>query len=135
MLALGVEFFAGIFDLLDVPFNRPNQWLVHRGETIYLIHALLGGGLGIAAIALVLHVAGQSPSHRLDRVAAISGFCGILVGAAGGVLSVFHPLRLSGMALMFIGASVAFFGYLIPMIDDTPPIAPTTSSRSAGDQL
>ena len=34
------------------------------------------------------------------------------------VLCVSHALRLLGMALMFVGVSVAFFGYLIPMIDD-----------------
>jgi len=134
MLAVGVEFFAGIFSMLYVPFNRPNRWLVHRGETIYLFHALLGGVLGVAAIALVLHVSGQSATHRVDRVGAISGLCGMLVGALGGVLSVYHPLRLCGMALMFIGVSVAFFGYLIPMIDDAPPVAPTASTRTAGDQ-
>jgi len=38
---------------------------------------------------------------------------------------------------MFVGVSVAFFGYLIPMIDETPPVAPerassTTSKFSGG---
>jgi hypothetical protein len=33
------------------------------------------------------------------------------------------------MALMFVGVSVAFFGYLIPMIDDAHPI--TTEPTSA----
>jgi hypothetical protein len=130
MLAVGVEFFAGLFSLLYVPFNRPRGWLVHRGEAIYLLHSLLGGVLALAALAVVLHVMRQSPGHRVDRVAAISGLCGMAVGALGGVLCVFHPLRLVGMALMFVGVSVAFFGYLIPMIDDAPPEVSATSSTS-----
>jgi hypothetical protein len=30
------------------------------------------------------------------------------------------------MALMFLGVAVAFFGYLIPMIDDAHPVASST---------
>ena len=66
----------------------------------------------------------------MDRIAAISGLCGMLVGALGGVLCAFHPLRLLGMALMFVGVSVAFFGYHIPMIDETPPEAPERASST-----
>jgi hypothetical protein len=127
MLAVGVEFVAGLFGMLYVPFNRPDGWLVHRGEAIYLLHSLLGGVLAVAALAVVFHVLRQSPSHRIDRVAAISGLCGMLVGALGGAMCVFHALRLVGMALMFVGVSVAFFGYLIPMIDEAPSVAPSTS--------
>jgi hypothetical protein len=130
MVAVGVEFFAGLLGMLYVPFNRPDGWLVHRGEAIYLLHSLLGGVLAVAALAVVFHVLRQSKSHRIDRVAAISGLCGMFVGALGGAMCVFHPLRLLGMALMFVGVSVAFFGYLIPMIDETPSVAPSTSSPS-----
>ena len=131
MVAVGVEFFAGLLGMLYVPFNRPDGWLVHRGEAIYLMHSLLGGVLAVAALAVVFHVLRQSKSHRIDRVAAISGLCGMFVGALGGAMCVFHPLRLLGMALMFVGVSVAFFGYLIPMIDETPSVAPSTSSPSS----
>ena len=86
--------------------------------------------MAVAALAVVFHVLRQSKSHRIDRVAAISGLCGMFVGALGGAMCVFHPLRLLGMALMFVGVSVAFFGYLIPMIDETPSVAPSTSSPS-----
>ncbi len=130
MVAVGVEFFAGLLGMLYVPFNRPDGWLVHRGEAIYLLHSLLGGVLALAALAVVFHVLRQSKSHRIDRVAAISGLCGMFVGALGGAMCFFHPLRLLGMALMFVGVSVAFFGYLIPMIDETPSVAPSTSSPS-----
>ena len=33
------------------------------------------------------------------------------------MLSVSHPWRLTGMGLMFVGAILAFFGYVIPLAD------------------
>ena len=128
LVTVVVDFVAGLVGMLYVPFGRPNGLLVHRGEAAYLIHAVLGGALGVAAIAVVLHVSSRRSRHRVDRIAAISGLCGVLVGALGGVLCAVHVLRLSGMALMFVGVSVAFFGYLIPMIDDAPPTPPEKSS-------
>jgi hypothetical protein len=128
LIAVGVEFVAGFVGMLYVPFNRPNGWLAHRGEAAYLVHAVLGGLLGVGAIAVVLQVSSQMISHRVDRIAAISGLSGVLIGALGGAMCAFHPLRLLGMALMFVGASVAFFGYLMPMIDDAHPAPPETSS-------
>jgi hypothetical protein len=130
MIAVAIEFFAGLIGMLYVPFNRPNGWLAHRGETFYLVHAVLGGLLGVAAIAVVLHVSSRTRVHRVDRVAAVSGLVGMLIGALGGVLCVSHPLRLLGMALMFVGVSVAFFGYLIPMIDDTHPLTSEPASTA-----
>jgi hypothetical protein len=128
MIAVVIEFLAGLVGMLYVPFNRPDGWLSHRGEAIYIFHAVLGGLLGVAAVVVVFYVSQRTPIHRVDRVAAVSGLCGVLVGALGGVLCVSHPLRLLGMALMFLGVSVAFFGYLIPMIDDAHPIAPGDAS-------
>jgi len=130
MAAVAIEFFAGLVGMLYVPFNRPDGWLAHRGEAIYLVHAALGGLLGLAALAVVLQVSSRTPVHRVDRVAAISGLIGMLIGALGGALCVSHPLRLLGMALMFVGVSVAFFGYLIPMIDDTHPLSSEPSSAA-----
>jgi hypothetical protein len=130
MIAVAVEFFAGLIGMLYVPFNRPDGWLAHRGEALYLAHAVLGGLLGVAAVAVVLHVSRRTQVHRVDRVAAVSGLCGMLIGALGGALCVSHPLRLLGMALMFVGVSVAFFGYLIPMIDDTHPITSEPTSAA-----
>ena len=130
MIAVVFDFLAGLVGMVYVPFNRPDGWLSHRGETIYLLHAVLGGLLGVAAVAVVFHLSRQKPIHRVDRVAAVSGLCGVLLGAIGGVLCVSHPLRLLGMALMFLGVAVAFFGYLIPMIDDAHPISGDTSPTS-----
>lgn len=123
MITVAVEFVSGLVGMLYVPFNRPDGWLSHQGESIYLVHAVLGGVLGVAAVAAVLHVSRQVPSQRVDRLAATSGLCGVSIGAVGGALCVAHPLRLLGMALMLLGVSVAFFGYLIPMIDDTSRVA------------
>ena len=131
MIAVVVEFLAGLVGMLYVPFNRPDGWLSHRGEAIYLLHAVLGGLLGIAAVAVVFHLSRRKSIHRVDRVAAVSGLCGVLVGAIGGALCVSHPLRLLGMALMFLGVSVAFFGYLIPMIDDAHPLASEVTSTTS----
>jgi hypothetical protein len=116
LLAVVAEFLAGLIGMLYVPFNRPDGWLANRGEAIYLVHALLGAFLGVAAVAVALHVL-RTQVDRVERIAAVSGLCGVVLGAVGGALCVSHPLRLLGMALMFVGVAVAFFGYLIPMID------------------
>lgn len=129
LIAVSVEFVVGLVGMLYVPFGRPNGWVAHRGEAAYLIHAVLGGVLGIAAIAIVVHVSSRIVTHRMDRIAALSGLCGVLIGAVGGAMCVVHPLRLAGMALMFVGASVAFFGYLIPMIEDAHPVSSEEPSR------
>ena len=128
LAAVGVEFIVGLVGMLYVPFNRPDGWLSHQGEAINLFHAALGGVLGVAALAVAIRVTPRQPGHRVDRVAAISGLCGVLVGALGGFLCVPHSIRLLGMALMFLGVSVAFFGYLIPMIEDTHPVASSLST-------
>ena len=130
MIAVAVEFFVGLIGMVYVPFNRPDGWLAHRGEAIYLVHALLGAPLGAAALAVAFHVT-RTQVHRVDRIAAVSGLCGVVLGALGGALCISHPLRLLGMALMFVGASVAFFGYLIPMIDNTQPISSESTPAAA----
>jgi hypothetical protein len=129
MIAVALEFVGGLVGLAYVPFNRPDGWLSPRGETIYLFHAILGGLLGLAAVVVVVQVSQTTPRRRVDHVGAVSGLCGVLVGAVGGLLCVSHPLRLLGMALMFLGASVAFFGYLIPTIEDSHPLASVESPR------
>lgn len=125
LLAVVVEFLAGLIGMLYVPFNRPDGWLAHRGEAIYLVHALLGAFLGIAAVAVAVNVL-RTQAHRIERIAAVSGLCGVVIGAIGGALCVSHPLRLLGMALMFVGVAVAFFGYLIPMIETKPVASAST---------
>ena len=45
MIAIALEFGAGLIGMLYVPFNRASGWLSHRGEVIYVVHALLGAVL------------------------------------------------------------------------------------------
>jgi len=125
--AVGFEFLIGLGELFYVPYNRPDGWISVKGEAISLIHALAGGFLGIAAIAISLLAARQ---ERLLRAAAWSGLSGVLLGAAGGILCYDHSLRLVGMGLMFVGATVAFFGYLVPLMGHSMP---TPSARTTKD--
>ncbi len=121
VIAVALEFVSGLIGLVDVPFNRANGWLSHRGEATYLVHSLLGLLLGIAAVGLTFHVL-RTREHRIDRIAAVSGLCGVIIGAIGGALCASHSLRLLGMGLMFVGIAVAFFGYLIPTIERARPV-------------
>jgi hypothetical protein len=122
------EFVLGLVGMLYVPFDRPNGWIAHRGEPLYLSHAILGGALGVAAITLALIVVRSAEALRLERIAAQVGLWGVVVGAIGGGVCYSHSLRLLGMALMFLGVAVAFFGYLIPLIGES---SDTTRSGDA----
>lgn len=129
MIAVGIEFVVGIGELFFVPFNRPNGYLPRAGEAISLVHALVGGFLGIGATAIVLLVTRED---RDARIAAVGGFIGVVVGAVGGTIYYYHSLRLPGLGLMFIGAAVAFFAYLTPLIA-SPTHDPTSRpSRASG---
>ena len=66
--------------------------------------------------ALVIFVV-ASHGGRIVRLGAQLGFVGLLLGAGGGILVAFHPWRLTGMGLMLAGTFVAFFGYLIPLLE------------------
>jgi integral membrane protein len=109
-----VELALGIVVLILVPFGRPSGWLPARWETIYLAHAILGLPLGFGAVALLARVRG---STRIARLTGWTGVIGVATAGAGGLLTVDHPLRLVGMALMLIGALVAGFGYLLPALE------------------
>ena len=54
------------------------------------------------------------------RAVAWIGLVGVAMAGVGGLLTVQHPLRLLGMALMFVGPMVAGFAYLIPALDRSP---------------
>jgi hypothetical protein len=114
MTGIGVEFALGVASLLLVPVGRPNDWLPPQGVAVYLGHAILGGILALGA--LVIFVAGSHATRNV-RMGAHIGLGGIVVGALGGMLAAFHPWRLTGMGLMLVGTFVAFFGYLIPLLD------------------
>jgi hypothetical protein len=81
---------------------------------VYVAHAVLGGLLTIGALAILTRVLGGS---KFARLGAQIGLGGLVLGAGGGMLTVSHSWRLTGVGLMFVGALVAFFGYVIPLAD------------------
>ncbi|HEV3369275.1 MAG TPA: hypothetical protein VG074_06910 [Acidimicrobiales bacterium] len=114
LIALGLEFALGVVSLLLVPVDRPDEWLPPQGRAVYVVHAGLGGMLGIGALVIFV-VASQG--GRIVRLGAQIGLVGLLLGAGGGLLTAFHPWRLTGLGLMLAGTFVAFFGYLIPLLE------------------
>jgi hypothetical protein len=120
MVGVGIEFALGVACLLLVPIGRPDQWLPPQSKGMYAAHAVLGGLLGIGALAILLRVL---DAPRLVRLGARLGLVGLMLGACGGALTVVHAWRLSGMGLMFAGALLAFFAYVIPLADDSAAVS------------
>lgn len=114
---VGVDFVLGIVALFSVPAGRASGWLPTEGETVYLAHAIVGLPLVLGAVTLLVMV---RESDRPLLMTAWMGLIGVAVGGVGGALTESHPLRLLGMALMFVGPMFAGFAYLIPLIDRTP---------------
>jgi hypothetical protein len=131
--AVVLEFAVGLAGMVYVPLNRPSGWIARKGEALYLAHAVLGGVLGLGALALFLLVMRREHPPRMDRIGAITGLSGVVVGAIGGVVCYSHSLRLAGMGVMFVGISVAFFGYVIPLVGHNDGMAnfQNTSSGAA----
>ena len=116
MIAVAIEFALGIACLVLVPTGRPDQWLPPQSEGVYIAHAALGGLLGLGALAILLR---SHHGPRFVRIGARAGLVGLVLGAAGGVLTVSHSWRLTGLGLMFAGALLAFLAYVIPLADDS----------------
>ena len=117
MWAVALEFVTGLLCIVYVPISRPDGWIVNRGEALYLAHAIVGGLLALGVVAMLVR------TSRLDRrtwICAIVGGGGVFLSAVGGLMCVEHPLRLSGMSLMFLGSTVAFFAYLTPSLASVP---------------
>jgi hypothetical protein len=112
MIGIGIELALGVVCLVLIPVRRPDQWLPPQSKGVYITHAALGGLLAIVALAILIAVLDGS---RFERLGARIGLVGLILGAGGGMLSVSHPWRLAGMGLMFAGALLAFFGYVIPL--------------------
>jgi hypothetical protein len=117
MVGVIAEFIIGGAELFYVPLNRPTGWLAHKGETIYVVHSLLGAALGIGAFYVILMALTTPYLAQVQRTAAIGGFLGVATGAIGGVLSYEKSLRIYAIALMFFGVAVAIFCYLLPLIE------------------
>jgi len=112
-----IEFVLGLVALVLVPLSRSNGLIPTKGETVYLAHAILGPPLLLGAVALVLRARGAT---RTLRMVAWIGLLGVCLAGVGGLLTVLHPLRLLGMALMFVGPMIAGFAFLIPALDRSP---------------
>jgi len=117
MIGIGVEFALGVACLALFPIRRPDQWLPPQSKVVYSAHAALGGVLAIAAVVIVMTL---SSNQRFVRLGAQAGLVGLVLAAAGGMLCVWHPWRLTGLGLMFVGSLIAFFGYLIPLAEPEP---------------
>ena len=128
---LVLELALGIVVLVLVPLGRPSGWLPSKAVAIYVVHAIVGIPLAFGAAVLVARV---RHSSRLSRLSGWIGAVGVAIAGVGGLVTVAHPLRIAGMALMFVGAVVAAFGYLIPTsrsCHEPAPRASTAASRRA----
>ena len=113
-VAVTAEFAIGLAALVLVPIGRPSGLLPHQGRLVYDLHGVVGIAMLVGAVALV---AANRQARRLYRNAAVAGLVGIVVGGAGGLLAADHPLRVAGIGLMFVGALVAGFAYLIGILE------------------
>jgi hypothetical protein len=111
-VAVAIEAIVGFVELRAVALGRPSGWDPAHGRTLYLAHAVLGGVIGFISIAVFR---ARRVAPRIVRLGSVFGLLGVGIAGVGGVLAVYHSLRLVGMALMFIGAGTAVFGYVIPL--------------------
>lgn len=119
---VGLEFASGVATMLSVSFARPNGWLPINGQVVYLVHGVLGGAVGLGAVALLIVT---SAADRLTRTAVMVGLVGMVIAATGGSLAADHRLRSLGMLLMALGAIVSCCGYVVALVEMSP--APTSA--------
>ncbi len=128
VVLVGVELALGVAALLVVPFSRGDAVVPSRGEALYLVHALAGAALGVGAVVLAV-AASRGP--RLQWWSAVIGLGALVVAAAGGVLAVYHSLRLLGAGLMMLGGLVAGAAYFLPVFESLPPPAAPSADVAA----
>jgi len=116
LIGVFLEFTFGLVALLFVPTSRPSVWIPAHGRVIYLMHGLFGTAILFGSV--VAFVVAKTFGRRAVLGTTV-GLVGIVLGAAGGLFAVDHGVRLLGMALMFVGSAVAFFGYLVPLVEST----------------
>jgi hypothetical protein len=126
---VGVEFVLGIVTLVVVPIGRPTGLVPASGAVILVVHAVLGLPLAIGALALLVRSGGSS---RIERLCGRIGGAGVAIAGVGGLLTVAHPARLLGLALMLAGSATAAFGYLLPTLDRLTDDAPTGAVGTDG---
>lgn len=111
---VGIDSVAGVATVVTLPFSRPSGLTPHGSLGLYLLHAVLGVPMLGGAAVLIVRV---RRSSRLARLTGWVGGTGIGLAGLGGLLTVNHPLRLAGMALMLLGAATAAFGYAVPSLE------------------
>jgi hypothetical protein len=120
-IAVGLELALGLATLVLVPIGRPDGLVPPQGRVVYVAHAVAGAVLVIGAASLLIK---SRRAGRAARIGATMGGVGILLGAGGGVLAVYHPARLAGLGLMLLGPLVAGIGYLGPLLEGLPAPEP-----------
>jgi hypothetical protein len=133
---VSVEFALGVITIFAVPESRPTGLIPPKGKLIFALHGVVGL---LALIGACLLVVLARPTGRLARIASIGGLIGIVLGGIGGLLAVEHALRLVGMGVMFVASGIAFFAYLIPLVEPardatTQEVRASTDAPDAGDE-
>ena len=128
IVLVSVEFLLGAVSLLVLPFGRKTGFVPPRGQMLFLLHA--GVGFALAGGALLVFTAWPGLS-RLARLSAVIGASGVLLGGAGGLLSLDHSLRLLGAGVMLVGAVAAAAAYAVPTVDT--PAVPNPAAAGAVD--
>ncbi len=111
---VGLDSVVGVATVVTLPFSRPSGLAPHGSLALYLAHAVLGVPMMVGAAVLLVRV---RRSSRLARLTGWVGGAGTGLAGFGGVLTVTHPSRLAGMALMLLGAATAAFGYAVPSLE------------------
>jgi hypothetical protein len=127
--AVAAEFALGLAALVLVPAGRPNGFQPQKGRLVYDLHSVVGAVLFVGSIVVAV-LARRSP--RTERWAALVGLGGVLVAAAGGLMTASHALRLLGIVLMFAGTAVAGFAYLAGSLERTPAVLTAADGATDG---
>lgn len=114
VVAVGVEIVTGIVSLFFVPFGRPSGWVPAQGAAFYGVHATIGLLVAIGALAYLVLTSGMG---RIARISAWTGAVCVVVASAGGLLTEQASLvRFLGIAVMFVGATLAAGAYVVPLV-------------------
>ena len=70
MIGIGMEFGLGVACLVLLPGSRPDEWLPAQSKGVYVAHALLGGLLGICALAILIAALDGTRFVRLGAISA-----------------------------------------------------------------
>ena len=113
-----IEFVLGVVTLVAVPVGRPSGWLPDKAVPLYLVHAILGVPLMAGSVVLLSLV---RRSSRTQQMCGWMVFVGLALAGSGGLLTSDHSIvRFLGMALMFIGPTIAGLGFLIVTLARAP---------------